>query len=588
MPEPSATTAYCELDYPGQAPDERLRVAFEDAELVLTAREAKEVPAVLRQVEAAAAAGRWVVGFVAYEAGPGLDPVLATRSPSDLPCASFAIFRDTAAAPRPRHEFLPGIWHDEATRQQFDVMVADIRRGIAAGDFYQVNATTRLHAPLLGDALGFFDALKASQPEALCAFLDFGRWQICSVSPEMFFDWKVVQGGSRSLTARPMKGTAARARNPVADAAAARQLHASPKERAENLMIVDLIRNDLSRVARLGTVTVPKLLSVEGWPTVWQMTSTVRCETRDEVTLGDVFGALFPCGSVTGAPKRAAMTAIAKLEGSPRGVYCGAIGVVKPGGEALFSVGIRTVVVDAARGMAECGIGSGITLDSNAPDEWAEWQAKQLFLKRACPEFELLETLRLHGGRYWLKRGHLRRLARSAAMLGFSLDAESIEAALAAIAADRPTGQWRVRLLLLPTGAARAEAFALEAMTDVAAVAVAASAVASSNPWLRHKTTRRGCYDALARNAPGIFDTLLFNEHGEVTEFTRGNLVADIDGERVTPPLACGVLPGVLREALLSRGRLRERIIRRDDLSRAGALWFINSVRGALPVRLVG
>jgi para-aminobenzoate synthetase/4-amino-4-deoxychorismate lyase len=574
--------AYGEIDFPepGPATGERLRLSFRAPLAVLETHAAAEVPALLAAVEAHARAGGWALGFVAYEAAGAFDAALATRPPGEAPLATFALFGEPAAAPRPRGDFLPGVWRDETGRERFDEAVAAIRAGIAAGDYYQVNYTTRLAAPFRGDAAAFFDALRANQPAAHCAFLDFDRWQVCSVSPELFFDW----GADGTLKSRPMKGTAARDADPARDAAAARELRASPKECAENLMIVDLIRNDLSRVARLGTVAVAKLFEVEAWPTVWQMTSTVSCTTCEDATLHDVFAALFPCGSVTGAPKPAAMQAIAALETSPRGAYCGAVGLVRPGGAATFAVGIRTVVVDAHRGTAECGIGSGITLDSDAAAEYTEWQAKTLFLRRACPDYDLLETLRLHRGRWWLLAGHQRRLEGSARELGFAFDHDAIAAALRTAVGEHPAGDWRVRLTLSPSGRVRTEAFPLECTPTGALIALAASPVSSADPWLRHKTTRRDTYESRACGRPGIFDTLLFNERGELTEFSRGNVVVELDGERLTPPLACGLLPGVLREALLARGRIREAIVTAADLDHASRIWFVNSVRGGIPV----
>jgi len=581
----SSPSAYCEIDFPHSG--ERLRPVFAEPLELLVAGSVAEVPQLLARVEAHARAGYWAVGFVAYESAGAFDAALSTHDPVDgLPPAMFAVYRGTAPAARQRGDWMCGAWRNIAGREQFDADVAAIRQGIADGDFYQVNYTTRLRAPFRGDSLAFFDALRASQASAWCAYLDFGRWQICSVSPELFFDWRDDDGAGRALISRPMKGTAARDDDPEKDGAAAIALRQSAKECAENVMIVDLIRNDLSRVARLGTVAVPDLFTVESWPTVWQMTSTVACRTRDGTTLGEVFAAAFPCGSVTGAPKAAAMAAIARLETAPRGIYCGAIGIVKPGGEAVFSVGIRTAVVDAERAVAECGIGSGIVADSTATAEYAEWQSKRIFLDRACPEYELLETLRLHRGRYWLQPGHLARMARSAGALGFPFDGELIVGVLAAAADRHRTGDWRVRLRLAIDGAARVEAFPLEPRPAAATVAVAASPVDSTNPWLRHKTTRRGLYESLAATKEGIFDTLLHNERGELTEFTRGNLVVEFDGRLVTPPLECGLLPGVYRHVLLARKRVREQIVTLGEIEHATALWFVNSVRGAVAVRL--
>ncbi|MEW6163949.1 MAG: chorismate-binding protein [Pseudomonadota bacterium] len=576
----------CEIDFPLPGDGARLRFAAAAPAEVLVADEPAAVPALLARAEAFARAGGWAVGYVGYEAAAAFGPALRTR-PADAhapPCALFALYHQPDAASPPPGAALAGHWHDETPRPRFDAALDAIRAGIAAGDYYQVNYTSRLHAPLLGDARAYFARLRAAQPEAHCAYLEFGRWRICSVSPELFFHWEMERDGTRALSTRPMKGTAARHADPRRDRESAALLRQSPKEQAENLMIVDLLRNDLGRIACLGSVRVPRLFAVEAWPTVWQMTSTVSCRTPATTTLGEVFAALFPCGSVTGAPKVAAMAAIAALETSPRGVYCGAIGVLRPGGEALFSVAIRTVTVDAAKAAMTCGIGSGITLDSTAAGEHAEWQDKRGFLRQAGDDYRLLETLRLHNGRYWLRRGHLRRIAASAAALGFRCERGELEAALAAVAARHPAGQWRVRLLLAPDGVAVAEAFPFEPDTGAAGVALAAQPVASDDPWLRHKTTRRATYDALQR--AGAFDTLLWNERGELTEFTRGNLVVELDGRRLTPPLACGLLPGVLRAALLASRRVEEGIVTRDDLPRASALWFINSLRGMLPARL--
>ena len=571
--------AYCEIDFPLDG--ERLCGAFTEPETLLTAYNASEVPALWHQVEAAARAGRWVLGFVAYEAAGAFDSALVTHTAS-LPLACFAVFDGLASAPRSRGDWLCGVWKDILPQPAFESAIAAIRRGIRRGDYYQVNFTTRLRAPFLGDSLALFDALRAQQAEGYSAYLDFGRWRVCSASPELFFRRRP----DGVVISKPMKGTAPRFADAGQDTAARDRLAQSAKDRAENLMIVDLIRNDLSRVAELGSVTVPELFSIEAWPTVWQMTSTVACRTRPGTSMAELFGALFPCGSVTGAPKAAAMTAIAELEPEPRGTYCGAIGVIRPGGEAIFNVGIRSVVVDSENGHAECGIGSGIVIDSTMSGEYAEWQAKEVFLRRAMPDYALLETLRLHGGRYWLLRRHLTRLSRSAATLGFRFNREHIDAALENTAHAHPDGQWRLRMLLAADGDVRIEVFPLHAPPPLAEVTLATTPVASANPWLLHKTDRRGLYEGLASTATDIYDTLLYNERGEATEFTRGNLVVELDGRRLTPPIACGLLPGVLREALLASRRVEEGIVAREDLARATRLWFVNSVRGAVLVQL--
>ena len=580
--ETGTFSPYCEIDYP--AVNDRLRLEFSDAEKTLLATHTDEIAPLLEKVENYALGGFWVVGFISYEAAASFDHALRTQMPiAGLPLACFAVYRKSALNKRARSEWLCGPWRDILTRTEFDNRIAAIHRGIHDGDYYQVNYTTRLRAQFQGDSLGFFDSLRRSQPSAYCTYLDFGRFHVCSVSPELFFDW-VRDGKGGTLTCRPMKGTAARYKNTQQDVSAAKTLLESQKERAENLMIVDLIRNDLAKIAHTGSVRVPALFSIESLPSVWQMTSTVICKGRAGVRLSDILAALFPCGSITGAPKAAAMAAIGQLERAPRGVYCGALGIIRPGGNAQFSIGIRTAVIDTLQGMVECGLGSGVVSDSTPDGEYDEWQAKRIIFDQANPAYQLLETLRLHQGRYWLLHGHLERIEQSAIMLGFKFDKTRIEEALSSAAQQQRDG--RVRLLLGPHGDVRVEVYPINLLSQLPAVALAASAVQSSNPWLRHKTTRREIYAALIVDKPGIYDTLLYNERGELTEFTRGNLVIELDGHRVTPPLTCGILPGVFRKMLIARKRVKERVVRKDELARAKGIWFVNSVRGFVPVRL--
>jgi para-aminobenzoate synthetase/4-amino-4-deoxychorismate lyase len=584
----STRAHYCEIDYPRPAQKGRLAGVYKDPEWILTASTLSEVPELIAKVEDYANSGYWVIGFVAYEGAGAFDHALQTHEapPSGLPFAEFAVYPDAAITPRQRREHLSGAWRDETSRECFDASISQIKHNISEGNHYQVNYTTRLQASFFGDGLSFFDRLKASQPSAYSAYLDFGKWQICSVSPELFFHCGTAEKAGRMLTCRPMKGTAARHADPENDLNAAQKLQQSPKERAENLMIVDLVRNDLSRVARPYTVEVPHLFSIEAWPTVWQMTSTVTCRLAERRGLQDIFRALFPCGSVTGAPKAAAMSAIKGLESSPRGVYCGTVGVVMPGGEALFSVGIRTPVINAGKAIAVCGIGSGITMNSEGDEEYAEWHAKQAFLRQSCPDYELLETLHLHQGRFWLLGGHMKRIQRSAIELGFSFDSKRVSEALKKVAEQHNEGHWRVRLRLTSSGEVSADVLPLDMLPPSPQIVIASAPVDSGNPWLRHKTTRREVYAARASKQEEVFDTLLYNERDELTEFTRGNLVIELQGRLLTPPAMCGLLPGVFREVLITRSRIQEEIVTTADLAHAANIWFINSVRGVVSVKL--
>jgi para-aminobenzoate synthetase/4-amino-4-deoxychorismate lyase len=545
-----------------------------------------DVAATLEAAEQAALSGQWVVGFVAYEAAPSFDPALRVREPrGDLPLAWFASFTsrhdDDSAEQAATADFFCKHWVSSLDASEASHRIGKIRHGIAEGDYYQVNLTMRSRSEFSGAPEALFDALAESQPAAYLAAIDWGAGAILSASPELFF-----RRSGNTVTARPMKGTAARSADPEADRAAAAALRESAKERAENLMIVDLLRNDLSRVARKGGVRTPSLFDLVALPTVWQMTSTVEADIPPDVGLRHLFAALFPCGSVTGAPKVAAMREIALLEDAPRGIYCGAIGVIKPGGDALFSVAIRTVEV--AGGQATCGLGSGITIDSDAAAEYAEWLAKRRFLLRASAPFELLETFRLEGGRFARLDAHLARLKASAAWFGFPIDDAALAATLERLRGLGTEHPSRVRLLLRRNGEVRGEVFALEADPADARVVLAHQAIRGEREFLRHKTTERSAYAPFVPPA-GVFDVLLRNEWGELTEFTRGNLFVEMPGGGpwLTPPLACGLLPGVLRGELIAQGRAREAILREEDLRHAIRLWFGNSLRGLIAVRLL-
>jgi para-aminobenzoate synthetase/4-amino-4-deoxychorismate lyase len=385
---------------------------------------------------------------------------------------------------------------------------------------------------------------------------------------------------------RPMKGTRPRGRFPAEDAALAADLLASPKDRAENLMIVDLLRNDAGRVAEPGSVRVEQMFEVERYETVHQLTSTIRARPRAGVQLTDIFRALFPCGSVTGAPKVRTMEIIAGVEDEPRGVYCGAIGVASPG-EAVFSVAIRTVVVDRDSRRAELGVGSGITWDSDAAAEHRECLDKAAFTHRAPNDFRLLETLLYEpGAGFFLLDGHLRRLEESAAHFDFRFDRGEI---LRALHSRRgASGPQRVRLLLGRTGEATVETSPLDRSPTPVRVGIAPDAVDSRDALLFHKTTNRAAYDTRRASRPECDDVLMVNECGELTESTLANLVVRLDGALWTPPLACGLLPGVFRAHLLEGGDIRERVVRPADLARAEGIYLINSVRRWRRAVLIG
>lgn len=565
---------------------ERLRGAwFEPPARWLRAQSADELAGVIDAAHAAARAGAWVLGGLRYEAAAALDDALAVNESAE-PLAEFAIY-ETAPHEWPAANAtgrLASDWQDEQQEAAEHAQIERIREYIRAGDCYQVNLTTRLNAALAAeDPAELFLALHRSQPGGFSIFLrgDGEHGGAASVSPELFFDWRPLPEGPHTwlLAAQPMKGTAPRGDDRLADEAAQAYLRTSEKERAENLMIVDLLRNDLGRIAELGSVRVPRLFELHALPTVWQMTSTVSAVSRPGLTLDEVFAALFPCGSVTGAPKVRAMQIIRELEPGARGWYCGALGLIQPGGVATFNVPIRTVEFSGRD--LRCGIGSAITLDSSPQGEVAEWRAKMRFLLRAQAPVAALETLRLSAGVYQRLEGHLARLQRTARHFGLRL---SMHAVREALEANKLDGDWRVRLTVAHDGTVKIERYALPATPARVRLALAAAPVPSQGAeaeFLHHKTTRREIYERLSASKPAeAFDVILWNEAGELTECSFGNLALKMAGEWLTPHREAGLLPGIYREELLRTGRLREARLTKSDLDRAEGFAFINSLRG--------
>ena len=606
--DPALPTALVDFPAHPEAPEgPRQRWRFGQPKRWLVAHDPSQVPKLLDAAHALAESGQWCVGWVAYEAAPGLNPHLPVKAlPPGQPYAVWAVFDHAepwdgavvTGAPDPRPTWQTGPWQADLDPGSIEHKIEEIRALIQAGEVYQVNLTGQLHSAFHGEPAAlwsWFLALRRSQPQGYALMLDARAASrvpgaLLSVSPELFFDWD----GQR-ITTRPMKGTATRGMSPEADATAAEHLRSSPKERAENLMIVDLLRNDLSRVAEVGSVRVPDLFELHALPTVWQMTSTITARSRAGLRLSELFSALFPCGSVTGAPKRQAMHHIARMERSPRGVYCGAAGLMAPGGRVTFNVPIRTVTVDTlpppAPWRAHCGIGSGVTLDATGPGEAREWLAKRAFLHRADAPFQLLESLRLENGVVQRVERHVHRLLDAACAFHFAPESQLPDLAtrvrhgLQALAAQHPHGVHKVRLLVDDALRITAEAAPLPENLEPVRVRLATQPMPPADAFIWHKTTRRTAYAAFSPQ-PGCFDTLLYNVQGEVTEFTIGNVVAEIGGRWLTPPVSAGLLPGVMRQSLLDAGRIHESVISLDDLQHATQLALINSVRGWLPVEL--
>jgi para-aminobenzoate synthetase/4-amino-4-deoxychorismate lyase len=535
----------------------------------VTAETAAEVPEVLRQVEQGARDGAAWVGYLAY--GAGQDPSFPS-APGAFPAAWFRAY------PRPPERVARLIpcpvprarWNSEWSDEAYADAVERIRRRIGAGDTYQVNLTFRLRAEV-EDLRKLWFALAAFDPPLYALYVESPAGKVASLSPERF----VFRRGRRLIT-EPMKGTRRR------DVPGAKtELARSPKDRAENLMIVDMLRNDLGRIAQPGSIQVTELFSVRPHRTVWQMTS--RIEAESDVDLAEVVAALHPCASVTGAPKTMAMRIIAAHEPSARDLYCGALGAVHPGGDYDLAVAIRTLT-QAPGQPAEYGVGSGIIWDSQPDLEAAECAAKAQALEPPEPPCAL-ETLRWDPVQGWfLFEEHLHRLRSTCQALGFRFDEPAIRGALEAQA----NGEFarRVRLTVDADGMARATGSPLRAPEPLTAV-ILANAVRSDDLWIRHKTTYREVYERAAARKGAEDEAILVNEHGNVTECLIGNLAVLIDGRWYTPPVEDGLLPGLFRAKLLAEGVLAERSLTVREVSTARALARINSVSAWVPLSLV-
>ena len=563
---------------------------------VLVATTLDQVEPVLRAVEQRVNAESLIAaGFVSYEAARGFDPSLTTHKPGKLPLVYFGLFANTdiyhpGAPLNPSSE----AWCLDTEHADFQRDIDSIRSQIAAGDVYQINHTLRLRGGA-GDPWRHFQSIGLEAPQG--AYIETDEFVIASGSPELFFHLD-----NQRLISRPMKGTAQRGQNEKADKEQQIWLADSKKNRAENLMITDMVRNDLGRVAKPGSVKVSELFTVERYPTVWQMTSSIEAETNASVA--EIFKQLFPAASITGAPKRAAMSSITELEKNPREIYTGAIGYIAPKRQAQFSIAIRTTWIDQRSGQATYGSGGGIVWDSVADEEYAEVLAKTRILNNVetAENFALFETLGWKPDKGFSLLGqHLTRMQISANFFGITfVEAEAksrLEVALSKLELCVPQ---RVRLTLSGAGVFTVEcqAFAgravdeemptLEALRGLPEqlVSLCKTPVQANDPLLQHKTTNRSAYERARSEVPEGVEPIMFNEAGEITESDIANVVYRLEGQYFTPPISSGLLPGTLRGYLLTRGALAERILKVCDFDKVQAIFLLNDLRGWRKVKI--
>ena len=558
-------------------------LTFSEPHKVIIANTIEEVLPCFQMIQNAIDDGYYAAGFLSYESASAFDPAYRVKEEHSMPLLWFGIFSE------PQHMSLSSTgaysltkWNSSVSMDEYRESIMSIKQSIENGDTYQTNYTIRLNSQFHGDDIALFQKLKKAQASNYCAYIDTGEHSILSASPELFFHLEGDQ-----VTTRPMKGTIERGKSFAEDEANASWLYQSEKNRAENVMIVDLLRNDLGILAEPGTVHVPKLFEIEQYPTVHQMTSTIEAKISENIQLVDIFKALFPCGSITGAPKISTIEIISNLEKSPREVYCGAIGYITPNQEAIFNVPIRTVVVDQKTGKATYGVGGGITWDSTTEGEYHEVLAKASLLEEDTPDFQLLESLLLQDGEYFLLEEHLTRLKNSAKYFGISVDVENAKKTLHDLARKNSLGASKIRLLLDKNGELTIESQPITQLETPLMVTLADEPLDKNNPFLYHKTTNRVIYSHFQKKYSHVFDVLLWNEDEELTEFTNGNIVLDIDGILWTPPINSGLLAGTYRERLIKEETIHEKVLTITDLRKSKKVWFINSVRKWLEVQVV-
>ena len=584
-------------------------LAFTDPIDILIAHSPDDIDDALARIDTLLQSGKHLAGYLAYDPGLALDKPIRSRHSPSVPLiwlgvydgfseVAPALFRDFGSARQ------PGIAHGQnpetskaadirnprlnVPESEYLACIDRIRDYIAAGDVYQVNYTVKLLFEHAQPAWKLFARLRQAHPVGYSAFINTGDAQVVSISPELF----LRRQGNVVLT-RPMKGTARRGRWYEEDIEIARALAADEKNRAENLMILDLMRNDIGRVSEMGGVSVPRMFHVERYGSLFQMTSDVQGRLREGVSTSELIRAVFPPGSVTGAPKIRALEIIDELEHDSRGVYCGCIGHFAPGGDCLLNVAIRTIVQRGDR--CEMGLGSGIVADSDPQGELAETLLKGQFINSEPANFDLLETIlyRPDSG-YALLEDHLARMRRSAEYFGWTYDESAPRDALDRAAADIDSradeltaGQARVRLLLSKDGSCRAEwSDAGAPATEPVKLLLVSRRIDPADIFLYHKTTRREAFDAdfAEARARGCFDALHLNTRDEITECSITNIIVELDGKWYTPPLDSGLLPGIWRAQVLAVGKAAERVLTLADLRRATGIIVGNSVRGPIPV----
>lgn len=572
---------------------------FIDPLQILKADEGDELPYLFDRIEEYLSKGCYLAGYLSYECGYHFEEI-ATDSIPEHPIAWFGIYKRPIV-----FDHLTGTFNEEAFRDGLDInplegdyrisglhlsiskkdyllKVKRIKEYLLSGDTYEINFTCKYRFNFYGNPIALYCSLKEKQRVSYGAFIKSGLKSILSLSPELFF--KLKDG---RITVKPMKGTIKRGRTLDEDSLLANSLKNNEKDRAENLMIVDLLRNDLGKITEIGSVKIAELYSIEKYRTLFQMVSVIEGILKKDLTYYNIFRAIFPSGSVTGAPKVRSIQIIDELEDTRRGIYTGAIGYISPYKEAVFNVAIRTVVIEGNNG--EMGVGSGIVSDSLPEYEYEECRLKAQFLTIQDEEFELIETILWDNG-YPLLEKHMERLRRSAEYFDYSCDINRIVSALVKHSQDFKAGaQYKVRLRLSRSGEVSLENSLIKEDQNSLMIILSGVTIDSNDKFLYHKTTHRRLYDKMYQKTQkdGFADIIFMNEKGEITEGAISNIFIKKDGYLITPPVECGLLNGVYRQYLMEiQSNTVEKVLSLKDLQEAEAIYICNAVRGLRRVRL--
>ena len=557
-----------------------VRQIFTDAIKELKTKNIKEVKQLLAEVEAYQSKGYYAVGYVSYEAAPAFETKFQVI---DGPLMSeyllyFTIHETVQTEPIPlTYEpiSLPESWQELTSAEEYKAAIEQIHHHIRQGDTYQVNYTVQLQQNLTADPFAIYNRLVVEQNAHYNAFIQHDDVSIISISPELFFK----KDGDK-LTTRPMKGTTNRGLTTETDLAQARWLAQDQKNRSENMMIVDLLRNDMNRISKIGSEDVKSLCQVEQYSTVWQMTSTIETQLLPNSRLNDVFQALFPCGSITGAPKIATMEIIKKVEKQPRGVYCGAIGILVPQGPSIFNVAIRTLQMEGTK--AIYGVGGGITWDSNWEAEYEETKQKAAVLYRQNPKFDLISTGRIHQGKLLFLEEHIKRLQESSRYFDYPFNAEKAHNQATALcqSLDLDT-DYRLKMSLKKDGELKFEHSQLTNLSDDFCQArLVEQRHPLDSPYTFFKTSYR------PHLSIELHEQIYYNHEGQLLETSIGNIVLKIEDQLYTPPVHLGLLNGIYRQSLIAENKLKEKVLTVKDLKQAQAIYGCNAVRGLYELKV--